>query len=84
MHFLGLFPSFGCPSEGPRRVAKARRLEDACVLGILKGAVVLVGEPMMVGNGVLKSQSELRGEDPLCLVGEVPRLPGRLGWGEQL
>ena len=39
---------------------------------------------MMVGNGVLKNQSELRGEDPVCLVGEVPRLPGRLGWGEQL
>ena len=39
---------------------------------------------MIVGNGVLKNQSELRGEDPACLVGEVPRLPGRLGWGEQL
>lgn len=60
-------------------MAKASRLEDACVLGILKGAVVLVGEPMMVGNGVLKNQSELRGEDPVCLGGEVPRLPGRLG-----
>lgn len=37
---------------------------------------------MIVGKGVLKNQSELRGEDPRCLVGEVPRLPGRLGCGE--
>lgn len=39
---------------------------------------------MIVGKGVLQNQSELRGEQLACLVGEVPRLPGRPGCGEQL
>lgn len=39
-HSRGSLPSLDCPSEGPWRVTKASRLEDACVLGILKGAVV--------------------------------------------
>lgn len=38
----------------------------------------------MVGKGVLNSQSELLGDDPMCLVGDVPKLPGLLGCGEWL
>lgn len=118
---LGSVISLGCSgvSAKPWRFTKASKLEDAWVLGILKGAVAfkdqeqehtkkpkvktpqyswfqalcywelqieqtLVGEPMIVGSGVLKSQSELLGEDPMCLVGDVPRLPGLLGCGEWL
>lgn len=65
--------------------ARAIRLQDAWVLGILNGAeIVLVGEPMMVGSGDFCSQSEERGEEPRSLVGEVPRLAGRPSCGEWL
>lgn len=39
---------------------------------------------MMVGRGDLFNQSEVRGDEPRCFVGEVPRLPGRLNCGEWL
>lgn len=61
--------------------AKAMRLQDAWVFGILNGAeIVLVGDPMMVGRGDF--QSEVRGEEPSSLVGEEPRLTGRPICGE--
>lgn len=44
----------------------------------LRISLTLVGEPMIVGRGDFCSQSEVRGEEPSSLVGEEPRLPGRL------
>lgn len=65
--------------------ARAIKLQDACVLGILNGAeMVLVGEPMMVGSGDFCSQSDVRGDEPSSLVGEEPRLAGRGSCGEWL
>lgn len=61
---------------GAGESARASRLQDAWVFGILKGAeIVLVGDPMMVGSGDF--QSEVRGEDPNSLVGDEPRFTGR-------
>lgn len=61
MKSLGSVMSLGCSgaSTDPWRLARASKFEDACVLGILKGAVALVGEPIIVGSGVLNSQSEI-------------------------